>query len=324
MKKNNYSVALFLLLMFLASGTGFGQKVGTTSFQFLKVMPDARSTAMGEASSTITYSSNAVFHNPAGLTAVDGFDGSVSYVDWFMDVYLSAFSAAFRLGNLGTFGVQAIYTSVGDIEVTTVDALGFVGGSYNPGLTGETITPNSLVFGLSYAKALSDKFSFGITAKFAREDLIRKAATSVLFDGGLIYHTGFRSLDIGVMVRQFGPDIKFVEEAFPPPQTFNIGLSAYLISPENSFLMSSESQKLLISVDMMHPRDYDQQYNFGLEYSLKDLVFLRAGYKANYDTEGLTLGGGLKLFRFAVDYSYNDFGDYLDAVHRFTVRFLSQ
>ena len=63
----------FLLLFLIANGNLLaqeegelsGNKVGTTSFQFLKVMPDARSTALGEVSSSILTTSEAVFHNPA-------------------------------------------------------------------------------------------------------------------------------------------------------------------------------------------------------------------------------------------------------------------
>ena len=67
---------------------------------------------------------------------------------------------------------------LGDIPVTRVDYLfRDESGNYNPGLTGETISPGSQVFGLSYGKELTDKFSFGITAKYAIEDLVAEKAS---------------------------------------------------------------------------------------------------------------------------------------------------
>jgi len=58
-------------LSLFAQGQGI-DKVGTTSFQFLKVMPDARSTALGEAFTSVVSTSEAVFWNPAALTRIAG------------------------------------------------------------------------------------------------------------------------------------------------------------------------------------------------------------------------------------------------------------
>ena len=318
-------ILIFCVLPILLIGlvsTGFGQeKVGTTSFQFLKVNPDARATAMGEAGVAIGNNSSALFSNPAGIAHIKGFDAGISYIDWFMDSYISAFTAAYNMSYLGSIGLMGIYTSVGDIEVTRVDRLGFVGETYNPGLTGETISPYFFALGVAYGRSITDKFSFGITAKYVTEDLGLEKTANMLFDGGLIYDTGFRTLKLAAVVRHFGPDIKFVEKAFPPPQTFDIGISAYILGPNNPMVVNSENQKLLVSFDLTHPRDYAQQYNAGIEYSFNDLIFLRGGYKINYDEEGLTLGFGINLKRLIIDYSYNDYGDFISSVHRFTIRF---
>ena len=47
-----------------AQVSGFDQ-VGTTSFQFLTVIPNARASAMGGVASTTITTSEAVFFNPA-------------------------------------------------------------------------------------------------------------------------------------------------------------------------------------------------------------------------------------------------------------------
>ena len=66
MKKLNKLILLFLIL---ANGYLFAfEKVGTTSFQFLKVISSARGAGMGEAFSTIASGSDAVFFNPVQLT----------------------------------------------------------------------------------------------------------------------------------------------------------------------------------------------------------------------------------------------------------------
>ena len=328
------------LLMAAVNAYAF-EKVGTTSFQFLKVMSSARSCAMGEAFTAVAGNADAVFFNPAGLTRVQNLDASVDYLDWFLDITHIAFAGAYRVPAVGTFGVQIIATDLGEIKETSVEALGFVDGVYL-GYTGNTIKPGDQVFGLSFARELTDKFSFGMTAKYAREDLGVQSTGNIIFDGGLIYHTGFRSLELAASVRHFGPEVRFYDEielprtspandstyyqkytgkSYPLPQTFNIGIAAYLISPGESLFLHTSNQTLLVAFDMVQPRDYDQQYNIGMEYGFAGMFFIRAGYKVNYDTESFSTGFGLAINHIRFDYAYSDFGNYLDAVHRFSFGF---
>ena len=327
--KIKISICIILILSLVTVSSSWAQisgfdKVGTTSFQFLKVIPNAQSASMGGASAASIHTSDAVFFNPAMLVGAANMDVSISYLDWFMDVSLTSFSMSYRVKGVGTFGIQALMNDMGDIKETRVDQLvmNTETGVYNPGLTGRSISPGSYVFGLSYARELTNKFSFGLTVKYAQEDLVAEKASSVVFDGGLLYKTGFKSLKLGAMLRQFGPAIKFVDEEYPLPQTFTIGVSGELISVEDAFVLSSPDHKLFMAYDLSQTRDHSQQHHIGLEYMLKNILILRTGYKINFDEEGLTLGFGLKVKQHQLDYSYNDFGDYLDAVHRFTLRFV--
>lgn len=326
--KGKFNIMFFIFLLMSISIKVFAQgggihKVGTTSFQFLKVMPDARSTAMGEAYVAVANNSEAVFWNPAALSKVPGFDISLSHLDWLLDMTHQSFAFAYTLSGLGTIGLQAIVTNVGDIQETRVDHLyrDENTGKYNPGLTGGTVSPGAQVFGISFARYMTDKFGLGLTAKYAMEDLVAKSASAIIFDAGLTYRTGFRSLELAAVIRHFGPEIKYIAESYPLPQTLSIGVSSYLFAPGNSLFFQSNNHQLLIAYDMVEARDYGQQYQVGLEYSIKKMLFLRGGYKINYDEEGLTLGFGLKALHTRVDYSYASFGETLKPVHRFTVGF---
>ncbi len=340
-KRDILVLPVLCLLLWHGNGRAF-DKVGTTSFQFLKVLPSARGTALGEAFSAATNNSDAVYFNPAALTRIDKMDLAVDYMNYFLDVTHYSLAAAWTVPNLGTFAVHGIMTDVGEIRVTSVDALDFVDGVYL-GYTGETIHPGSQVFGLSFARDLTDHFSFGLTAKYGREDLGIKSTGCMMFDAGLTYETGFRTLKLAAVVRHFGPEVKFYDnvnlrrydassdssyykrytgKSYPLPQIFNIGLAAWLVSPNPDALFHAGNQTLLIAADMVQPRDYDQQYNLGIEYGFNDLLFLRGGYKLNYDTEGMSLGFGLAINKLRIDYAYSDFGDYLDAVHRFSFGFV--
>ena len=306
----------------------FGQKkVGTTIFQFLKVMPDAHGTGMGDAVTSTINNANATFYNPAGLTGVDKQDFSFSFYNYFFDVKTTSMSLAYKMGLYGTIGFHFIHTDIGKIEVTSVDHLGFSDdGTYNPGLTGETISPNQMVAGLSLAKSLTDKFSFGVTSKYVREDLVMASADGFVFDFGLVYKTGYRSIQTSAVIRNFGPEISFSDdeittnnsdfESYPPPQTLVIGVSGFIISSASPMFFRSEEQSLRAAFEIVGPRDYGQQYNTGLEWGYQDLLFIRTGYKFNYDTQGINFGMGVRINNFRGDYSYASYGKYLSNIHR--------
>ncbi|MBE0570455.1 MAG: PorV/PorQ family protein [Ignavibacteriaceae bacterium] len=323
MKMKFITVYLILIASFTFAQGGGIDKVGTTSFQFLKVMPGARSTGMGEAFVSVVNNSDAVFWNPGALVEVNKFDVSIYYVDWFLDVSQLALATAYTIESFGTLALQLQMNNVGDIPITRVDYLyrDPVTGIYNPGLTGETMSPGFFVGGISYAKSLTDKFSFGLSFKVAYEDLYAESASSWMFDGGLIYKTGFRSIVVAVALRNFGQEVKFVNREYPLPQVLTFGISANLFAPDNSLIADIDNQTLLLAYNLSQPRDYSQQHNVGAEYSFYDMFFLRAGYKINYDEEGLTLGAGVGYQGYRVDYSFNDFGEYLGNVHRFTIGF---
>ncbi|MBI5475082.1 MAG: PorV/PorQ family protein, partial [Ignavibacteriae bacterium] len=160
------------------------QKVGTSSLQFLKVMPTARATAMGEAFSTLATGAEAAFWNPAGIALTQNPEFAGTLTLWLFDSKQGAASFAYPMGDWGNIALHMQYVDFGSIQETSVDQLRFIGdpanGQYNLGLTGRTFTPYSYVIGLSYARELTDKFSAGITAKFVSESLWDGSTFSVV------------------------------------------------------------------------------------------------------------------------------------------------
>jgi hypothetical protein len=305
-----------------AQGEAFN-KVGTTSFQFLKVNSDARSTAMGGAFIAVGNSSGAVFSNPAAIAKVDKADFSISQLDYLLDMSHQSFSLVWSFNKLGTIGIHGMEVDIGDVEETKVENLGFLeSGIYNPGLTGNIVTPGAQVFGLSFAKQISEKFAFGITTKYAHEDLVVEDASAIIVDAGFNYSTGFKSLQLATAIKNFGPEIKFRKEgeSYPLPQELSIGVAGYILGKSNPLFAESDKHGLLVAFDMLETRDYGQQFNVGFEYSMYDMFFIRTGQRVNYDIEGLTLGFGINApggIRF--DYSYASYGESFGPVSRFTI-----
>ena len=332
-------LAVAALLALIAPNSASAQKVGTTSYQFLKVMPSARATAMGEAFVSIAERSDALFWNPAGITSVRGHDLATTHTLWLIDTDQTAVGYVLSAGNYGHLGLQFQYVNYGEIEETRTDHLGFVDGEYNPGRTGRTFKPHAWVLGLSYARQMTDRFSAGLTAKMVNESLFSDRTVSVggdgaggatyntfanalLFDFGMQYDTGFRSVRVGGAVQNFGPQVRFGRDEFPAPLVFRLGIASNLIG-SNALFAESAMNRFTLSYDIAHPNDYAQQMHIGGEYSFADVVTLRGGYKLNYDVDNWTFGGGIKTrldrFRLAFDYSFGAMNEYLNDVHRLSL-----
>lgn len=317
----------------------YAQKVGSTSMQFLKVMPAARATALGEAYTVWATGAEAVFWNPAGLASLDNVELSTTYVNWLFDSQQGAVALATDIRGLGKLGIQIQYVDFGEFEETTNERP-FINDPANPGITGRTFAPYSYLVGLSYARNMTDLFSLGLSVKYAHESLfsgqrvtaqvrqgvfeeVNTWANGFLFDFGIRYNTGYRSLYLGSVVQNFGADVKYAKESNPVPLLFRFGVGADIIGSEGVLVTGSEENRLSMAYDIFHPNDYAQQMHLGVEYEYDSMFALRAGYKFNYDFDGLTLGVGIRQaiegLKLAVDYSYGDMGTYLGNVQRFSL-----
>ncbi len=330
-------------LLLVCGSDAVAQKVGTSSLQFLKVMPDARGTAMGDALSSIATGANAAFWNPAGIAHAEAIDVTGTVTMWMFDTQQHAVAVAVPLDDWGTVAVQLQYADYGSMPVTRVDALRIVGSGsdvyYNPGLTGETFSPYSYLIGVTYAKQMTDKFATGVTVKFINESLWSSSTTTyvtaggasetvntfarlLLFDFGLQYNTGYKTVRVSASVQNFGPQVKFAKEGFPAPLAFRIGTASDIVG-SNGLLSESAESRVTVAYDLFQPNDYKQQMHLGMEYAFSDALFLRAGYKFMYDNDGATAGAGVRQvlagMPLSIDYSYGSMGDYLPAVHRISV-----
>lgn len=318
--KKAASLTVMSALMTLSA---FGQKVGTSSMQFLSVAPDARAMGVGTAYNALAGGAHALYWNPAGLTRTSGHDLAVDRVDYFLDAAHYGVAYGASLGSFGHMGVHFYMADMGSFQETRVDHLGFVdqGGTqvYNPGLTGATFTLRSWVAGVSYARAFTDRFSAGLTAKLAREDLWLSDAQAFLFDFGMTYATGFRSLHLGASVLNFGAPVTYGEDAFPVPLLFRLGGAMDLLGAE-ALIAVSTGNRLTATFDVIQPNDYDQQWAGGMEYAFLERFFARAGYQHNHDIASYSFGIGLQqpiaFVRLGLDYSYSDMSEAFGAIHR--------
>jgi hypothetical protein len=148
--------------------------------------------------------------------------------------------------------------------------------------------------------------------------MVHNKLTPFVFDFGTQFRTGLKSLVFGMSVRNFSGEVKYASEGFQAPLAFTLGISMDLMDLIGDLPLD---QSLYCSIDASHHRDYPEQLKIGLEYSIMDLLCLRAGYASSNNQEtGFSYGLGVSKFGFTIDYAYTPFGVF-GSVQRMTARF---
>jgi len=318
------------------------EKLAQTGLKFLSVGMSARQAALADAFTASEGNSVSMFYNPAGMARLGGLaDVAAGQVNWIADIkqnYAAVALSPFS-GDYGVVGLSFQYSDYGDIQATILanNSQGF--------LDIGSIHPYAYAVGLGYARALSDKFSVGGNIKYVRQDLgngitqvnyigtagnftgdsvvsqNKNALDVVAFDFGLLYRTGFKSLMIGMAVRNFSREVTYQKESFQLPLAFRIGVSMNVFDLTG---FDREKQALNITVDAEHPRDYPEQVKVGAEYVFMNMISARVGYVGPADEHGISYGLGFQTAmagtQFGLDYAYTPFGIF-NNVQRFSVRF---
>ncbi|MCD6361797.1 MAG: PorV/PorQ family protein, partial [Armatimonadetes bacterium] len=275
-------VILFVLFVFNLCLFSDIKKVGQAGYQFLKIGTIPRAAGMGEAYSMVGYDASAMFFNPAGLGNMEErFDFNVGQVNWFAGVKYSYACTGLNLGNWGVIGFNILSADYGDDIIGT--RVASTGKGYVE--TGR-LEVGAYVFGVAYARKISNKFTVGGQVRYAGQHLgenlmpdgnIKQNKTSgFVFDFGTIYYPGIKSFRFGASFRNFAKEYKYEKESFELPLTFTIGAAVNLMD-----FFDIEDHSLLIAIDAMHPRDYSERLNIGVEYLFNDMIAIRCGYKYN-------------------------------------------
>lgn len=277
---------LLLLLANIAGATEF-QKIGTAGFVFLELPVSARYVGLGASGISLPDAhTDGLFFNPALIALnTEKIGISLAYADWYVETTHQAFGATYHNPLLGTIGLSAVYFDFGEIEKTINPTAAQIGSYIQLG----TYTAGAYAVGLSYARSLTDKFSFGASLKYARETIDTYYADNLIADLGFLYLTGFHSLRIGAALQNFGLEAKYEAEKFKMPQQLRLGISAELLGKLTS------PNRLTAILEASHPNDANERIHLGLEGVLSRMLVLRSGYKFGYDEESWTLGGGLNF-----------------------------
>jgi len=328
MNKRLFWMIPTLMLLAASVGDAFagGRRQGTAGMTELLIPMGARNIAIGGANVANVLGTEAMYYNPAGLAGLSGIEVGMHYMTYFADMNVSYLALGSKIGSLGTIGFGLQVMDVGEISVTTMD---------NPEGTGEMLNPNFLTLTGSFSRSFTDRIRFGVNAKLISERIGNMSASALAFDFGIQYKSPF-GVELGVVMKNYGTGLQYngtgnefdsgIPYANPNATTRKTKLDMATHELPASLGLGVGYQRKLsewhsINVTGLYSNNsyINDQMLLGVEYSLKDRVFLRGGYSlalypgnlsadAKESQYGLTLGFGLNLplggRKVSFDYAY--------------------
>jgi Type IX secretion system protein PorV len=300
----------------------------TSAVPFLRIVPDSRGGAMGDAGLATTADANSMHYNPSKMAfANTNMALSATFTPWMRalglnDVYLAYLAGYKKLDDRQAIGFDLRYFSLGSIDFTDEqgNALG-------------TGRPNEFEVGVGYSRKLSEKLSAGVGAKFIFSNLATgqqvegitiKPAVAGAADLSLTYKTPIKSarkgsdLQIGMAVSNLGNKVTYTASTVRDFIPTNLGIGGAFklaLDDYNSITFTTDFNKLLVPTpcDDPDPSVCDQDGNGVADY--RELAPVRAIFSSFGDAAGgfqeemkeITIGSGIEYWyddQFAVRGGY--------------------
>ena len=310
------------------------ERAGTAAAAYLLVPTTARTASLANG---LTGGLNnltgveAVLSNPAGLAVNDGTSALFSRSNYVADIGINYFGVAQQFGN-NSVALSIMNWDFGEIPLTTA-------ASSDP--TSLTFDASTLVFGLSFARQLTDRIAAGVTFKTISESIDDINGNAIAFDAGMTYVVGESGLRFGVSLRNFGSKMnyggnglsQFVSldpndqtgfpvtvdaDAFELPSMLNFGAT---------YTREFAGDLSVSAMGNFRSNAYEQpEFAGGLELSFQNLAYARAGanIRPDMDTEAYefwSVGAGLNLdvsgTAVGIDYAYRSM-EFFGGINMFT------
>jgi len=249
-----------------------------------------RALGMGKAYVSIASDATAPYWNPAGLAHLRQQEVIAQYTSLFESTFLSYLGYSRPFFDLGVFGIGLVDLRSLDFERT----------ESGPRVLGHFNESKDTVF-LSYGRrqdyiySIPFKLSYGANFKIVNQSVLGHSATGIGLDVGVMSRP-LKGLSLAFMVQNLlQPRLKLDEEADTFPISGRLGASY-----ECGFNIYKYNTRATVSVEMDKIEHRKGKFHYGFEYKIVDMVGLRAGL----DDSELTLGLGLSIKNYDMDYAY--------------------
>jgi len=291
------------------------ENAGTTGFDSLKLIYNARTMAMGGAVNGIPRNADALDFNPAAILAAPNSSVATTFMDHLVGSAGGSVNYVYSRNQYIAWGAGLRYWNSGSIDRTEISPTGELIE------TGETFGANSMMASVSTARFVSPALDFGASLKFIYDSIDDVSASALMVDVGIIHHTVNERIKVGLSARNIGFQSSYYTSAKQSeklPSTFGAGISVKM------------NEKLLGDIDLSKATGENIVARLGVEYAINPALCLRGGFRSNagdYNlggfwsfTGGSSLGLGWKIKQMNLDYAVASYGD-LGITNQLTLRY---
>lgn len=273
-----------------------------TAYNFLRLPVSAHVAALGGDNTTLIEDDpTLIFHNPALINNVTDRTMNLNLMTYMKGATTASASYMQAAGERGTWGVIGQYMGYGSMKETTASGQ----------QTGE-FSAKDIAVGGSFAYALSERFTGGITAKFIASYIGQYNSLAAGVDLGLNYYNAETDLSLSAVARNLGGQLSAYEDDFERmPLDLQVGITKRLLrSP------------LRLSASLVRLNDWEYGFGkhivIGADLLLSQQFYIAAGYNALRAAEmkiqegdgssahgaGLSIGAGLQLQKLKLNVAY--------------------
>ena len=328
------SAFLLTTLLVLSSTLQAQTVIAKYAGEFMALGVGGRALGMGGAFVAVANDVTSGYYNPAGLANLNYPQLALMHSEQFGNLVNYDYGAvAIPFQNDMSFGLSIMRLGVDGIPDTRdaridTNGDGVINESdelrLNYGLITE-FSNQDWAFYLTFAKRQTEDFYWGINAKIIRRDLAEFSATGIGFDVGA-YYTPLENLFVGANLQDATTTLVAWStgrnELVSP--TLKVGAAYKVVEFLGGYIMPAldldirfENRQFASNFNV-GPVSFDM--HAGLEYTFKELIYVRGGYN---DVKQFTIGAGVKLPKLNIDYSFARFSESeverLDDSHRISI-----
>ncbi len=268
----------------------------TTGATFLKIDVGARGAGMGGAFGAVAEGPEGMWVNPAAVALAKGKSAMVMHNSYIGDIN-QEYLGYMQEGKGASWGLSYMTMDLGSQ------------GAFSPtNVALGSFTPSDQVLTIGYGRKFNKRMAGGVSLKYIKSEISTFSDSTFGLDVGVVYKMPGQPLRLGAALQNLGQGLELGAGQDDLPTLLRVS-AAYKV-PKTEWLVAMEGE---------FSDGSDPVWKLGTEYTLSDLVTVRAGYNNSSDLDsGYTYGLGLNQKNYKFNYAYIPFGTFGNT-HRFAL-----
>ena len=317
--------ALSVVMVLGIAVQGFAQGGGRSAYEFLEIPTTSRIAAMGGDLISINDSDlSLIAENPAVLSESLHNTVLLSYINYIGDINMGQVAYARTFDRVGTLAAGLQFMNYGKFWETDVY-----------GTKNRQISAGDYAVNISYARKLHSFFRVGANLKFVFSELFTVYSIGMAVDVAGLYTSKNNSTSAGIVIKNFGMELKPYVAGRREPLPFEIQLGVSQKLAKAPFRVSATWKNLQRwSMTYQGPGDPDPEIDpitqkeivktvtfdnimkhilLGVEFMPSNVIHLRMAYNYQRQQElkladkagisGFSFGLGIRISKISISYS---------------------